>query len=78
MRFLCFVFTWLTDEEANIVPKNRRVAVQEVAGQLHHDWQLRQLLEDLSGLKIKDTIFLTIFFFLYLNYHTNRWSSDFP
>ena len=41
----------MADEEADVVPEDGCVAVQEVAGQLHHDGQLRQLLQDLSGLQ---------------------------
>lgn len=46
------MFTWLADEKANIVSKDRGVAVQEVACQLYHDGQLCQLLKYLSGLKM--------------------------
>lgn len=53
--FLHGIFTWLADEEANVISKNWRVAVQEVACQLYHDRQLCQLLKDLSGLKIRET-----------------------
>ena len=42
--------TGLADEEADVVSEDGRVAVQEVAGQLHHDRKFRQLLQDLPGL----------------------------
>lgn len=42
--------TWLADKEADVVSEDRSVPVQEVAGQLHHDRQLGQLLQDLTGL----------------------------
>lgn len=29
--------TWLADKEADVVPEDGCVPVQEVAGQLHHD-----------------------------------------
>lgn len=40
--------TRLRDEEAHIVPEDRRVAVKKVGRQLHHHGQLSQLLEKLS------------------------------
>lgn len=47
---LCIIVTWLADKEANIISEDRCDTVQEVTGQLHHDRQFRQLLQDLSGL----------------------------
>ena len=37
----------LGDEEAHVVTEDWSVAVQEVRGQVHHDGQLRQFLQEL-------------------------------
>lgn len=42
--------TWLADEEADVVTEHWCVSIQEVAGQLHHNRQLCQLLQYLASL----------------------------
>lgn len=40
-RFWSHTFlTWLANEEAHVVSEDGGVAIQEVAGQFHHDGQL--------------------------------------
>lgn len=45
--------TWLADEEADVVTEHWCVSIQEVAGQLHHNRQLSQLLQYLASLEGK-------------------------
>lgn len=70
-------FTWLTDEEANVVSEDWGVAVQEVAGQLHHDGQFCQFLQELSGLSRRkrktDTLLALLLVFLSFD-HEVSWA----
>ncbi len=43
--------TGLADKEGDIVPEDGGATVQEVGGQLHHYWQLCQLLHQLTRLE---------------------------
>lgn len=43
--------TWLADEKTHIISEDRCAAVKEITSQLHHDWELRQFLQHLAGLR---------------------------
>ena len=48
MKFL-ITRTGLRDEEADVVPEDGRVAIEEIGRQVDHDGQFGQLLEQLAG-----------------------------
>ena len=42
--------TGLADEKADVIPEDRCAPIEEVAGQVDHDRQLSQFLEQLTSL----------------------------
>ncbi len=45
--------TWLADEKTHIISEDRRVSIQEITSQLHHDRKFSQFFQYLTSLSQK-------------------------
>lgn len=66
------VLTWLTDEEAYIIPEDRCIPVQEIRGQVDHHRQFCELLQELTSLERKENGCLCV---LHINYDNEAHSN---